>query len=381
MAAAAAAAAAAATAPAGPAVGWSAFHGFAVAWSPWGDGALAVGTGQYYGLAGNGGVEVFDGVNGSAVAGGGWREARAMRRWVCSGGTYAVAWSEAAPGLVVSGGANGVVALWDVGSSARDGLPIARWAGRHAGEVGGVACDPHVRTRLASGGWDGRLVVHDTGGGAPVSLASYTTPGSGRVYAVAWHPSNPHMLASNAGAAVCVWDVRAGAGTGPASVFPASRADVLALDWGKYAPWEVATGGADGAVRLWDTRAPRYALADLPGHLLPVSAVRYSPWEAGVLASASYDMSVRLWDGARGGTPVCTARYTHHREFVRGLDWDLAHRGVLASVGWDQAVAVWHTTAAAPPPPLPPLPPAFRPPPLPPAPPLLPRPIVPSIGS
>jgi WD40 repeat protein len=57
----------------------------------------------------------------------------------------------------------------------------------------------------------------------------------------------------------------------------------------------LASASADRTVRLWDGRSGA-AVQTLEGHSDSVSAVAFSP-DGKLLASASWDKTVRLWDG------------------------------------------------------------------------------------
>ena len=61
------------------------------------------------------------------------------------------------------------------------------------------------------------------------------------------------------------------------------------------------------------------------------------PHAGNLLASASYDMSVRIWDLDLGRT---VAIWDGHTEFAYGVDWSLFGEGWVGSVGWDGRVFV-----------------------------------------
>lgn len=89
---------------------------------------------------------------------------------------------------------------------------------------------------------------------------------------------------------------------------PVSGTEVLSLDWNKYRPWIIATGGVDKTIRVWDCRMvkPSGPSPDaqenvggqcenqIPGHEFAVRKVQWSPHRPELLASASYDMTCRV---------------------------------------------------------------------------------------
>ena len=79
-------------------------------------------------------------------------------------------------------------------------------------------------------------------------------------------------------------------------------------------------------MRLWDLRAPQQPVQVLAAHTFAVRRVRFCPHSAAQLLSASYDMSVCLWDVVTA-THRPLQQYNHHSEFVIGLEWSLFQEG------------------------------------------------------
>ena len=91
--------------------------------------------------------------------------------------------------------------------------------------------------------------------------------------------------------------------------------------------------------QLWDLRAPNAPLRELRAHSFAVRRLKYSPHAGEVLASASYDMTVALWN-VDAPEPL---QFVHdrHTEFVCGVDFNLYLPGQLATASWDESVHVF----------------------------------------
>jgi WD40 repeat protein len=98
----------------------------------------------------------------------------------------------------------------------------------------------------------------------------------------------------------------------------------------------LASAGADGSVRLWDTVNGEQTAA-LGGHSGWVRGVAFSP-DGAVLASAGGDGAIRLWD-ATGATQTSVMR-GHTGSGVGGVAFSPDGR-VLASAGGDGLVRLW----------------------------------------
>lgn len=132
----------------------------------------------------------------------------------------------------------------------------------------------------------------------------------------------------------------------------AAPSELLTHDWNKYNDTVVAVAGVDRVIRTFDVRSPDAGpQAVMQGHEYAVRRVAWSPHASDVLVSASYDMTVRLWNDGGGGpvAPAPGARVgrqmgimNRHTEFVTGVDWCLfGVGGWVASVGWDERVLLW----------------------------------------
>ncbi|KAJ1678351.1 ribosome biogenesis protein ytm1, partial [Spiromyces aspiralis] len=112
----------------------------------------------------------------------------------------------------------------------------------------------------------------------------------------------------------------------------------------------LASGHADKNIRLWDTRADDTSMVKLSllGHSSWVPSVRWSPTSPYMLASASHDGSLRVWD-IRSRTPLHTikpsgsdaasTRVSHARhERLLALEWS---HGFLATGGESGKLSIY----------------------------------------
>ncbi|KAJ2772688.1 Protein tssc1 [Coemansia nantahalensis] len=113
--------------------------------------------------------------------------------------------------------------------------------------------------------------------------------------AAAWHPAAAAQLATADGMCVRAWDLRADPRSQQTmAVEYAHSGKVRCLDYNPNLPYLLATGGDDGAVRVWDARSPAGALLDIGNHTHWVYSVAFNPNHDQLLLSAGGDGLVNL---------------------------------------------------------------------------------------
>ena len=98
----------------------------------------------------------------------------------------------------------------------------------------------------------------------------------------------------------------------------------------------VASASDDGTVRLWDV-ATESNTATLPGHTGLVNSVAFSPDSSTVASASGDDGTVRLWDVATGSN---TATLPGHTGWVNSVAFS-PDGNMLASGAWDCFINLW----------------------------------------
>ena len=103
----------------------------------------------------------------------------------------------------------------------------------------------------------------------------------------------------------------------------------------------LATASGDHTIRLWDVETGD-SLYTLTGHDEGVSGIAFGP--GGLLASVSGDRTLRLWDVA-AGAPVLTSR-AGHDSYLSAVAF--SPDGTVATAGWDGSVRLRDVSADRP---------------------------------
>ena len=92
------------------------------------------------------------------------------------------------------------------------------------------------------------------------------------------------------------WDTRAGTAPVTRVGLAHGKTDVHCCDWSPLRTHLLATGAADGGVRVWDRRRLQSAALTLTHHNGAVTNVEWSPHRAGVFASGDDDGLLCVWN-------------------------------------------------------------------------------------
>ncbi|MFF5447091.1 AAA family ATPase [Streptomyces sp. NPDC012888] len=308
-----------------------------------------------------------------------------------SGGMSAVACTTLeGRAVVVTGGDDGVVRVWDLSS----GRPVGRPLTGHTSAVSGVAAVTVGRRTVAvSGDNDGTVLVWDLGSGRLIGQQRSQRPGAvsvaacrtaeSRALAVTgsrfngalrvWDLSSEQpvgerftkqpdavltvdctmdgdrpvaVTVDTFGRAVKVWDLVTGQLISEAPGAYGGTVSALACGWLRDRIVAVTGSSADPLVRLWDLKTGQTIGTPLAGHTSPVSAVAHTHLDGRALAvTGSQDGTVRAWDLATA-QPIGEPLIGHSRRVDSVALTALEGRTVaVTGSSLDPTVRVWDIRA------------------------------------
>lgn len=170
------------------------------------------------------------------------------------------------------------------------------------------------------------------------TLLSHRLP----VTCVGFHPLFSTVASGSEDCTIKIWDYELGE---LERTLKSHTKAVLDVDFGgPRGNTLLASCSSDLTIKLWDPADEYKNIRTLPGHDHSVSSVRFipsgaagAPTSGNLLASASRDKTIRIWDVTTG---YCLRTLSGHGEWVRALSPSLDGRWLL-STSSDQTARMW----------------------------------------
>ncbi|KAL9257244.1 WD40 repeat-containing protein [Drosera capensis] len=294
----------------------------------------------------------------------------------------ACAWSPVGS-LLASGSGDSTARIWSVAEKGSSGPTNAVVLNHYKGRTNEKSKDVTTLdwngdgTLLATGSYDGQARIWNTNGELKATLSKHKQP----IFSLKWNNKGDYLLTGSCDKTAIVWDVKTeeckqqfDLHTGPTldvdwrnnSSFATSSTDKLIYVWkiGDLIPiktfaghkgevncvkWDpsgslLASCSDDVTAKIWSLKQDTF-IHDFKEHSKEIYTIRWSPTGPGtdnpnqplVLASASFDSTVKIWDVELG---KLLYNFNAHREPVYSIAFSPTGE-YLASGSLDQFLHIW----------------------------------------
>ncbi|XP_074570449.1 WD-40 repeat-containing protein MSI2-like [Curcuma longa] len=220
----------------------------------------------------------------------------------------------------------------------------------------GISWSPHKEGFLLSGSYDSKICLWDVGmmPEEKVLDARYMFEAhTDSVKDVAWHLKNENMFGSVGNDhLLMIWDLRSSASGKPQQSLKAHENKVNSLSFNPFNEWLLATASEDSTVNLFDLRKLTTSLHTCSGHVGSVAQVEWSPRHETIFASSAADKRLIIWDlnrigdeqtadDAVYGPPEAFFVHAGHTAKISEFSWNPEEPWVIASMAEDNILQVW----------------------------------------
>ncbi|KAK4055532.1 Ribosome assembly protein rrb1 [Microbotryomycetes sp. JL201] len=158
--------------------------------------------------------------------------------------------------------------------------------------------------RLLSGDIHSKIYMTTMGQSAFTSSPKPFVSHTDSVEDLQWSPSEPTVFAScSADKSIRVWDIRVKDRKSVIGVAGAHESDVNVISWNLKTNYLLASGGDEGAIKIWDLRNFKGTKAPAPSpvaafnwHTAPITSIEWHPTEESCFAASGADDQLTLWD-------------------------------------------------------------------------------------
>jgi len=241
----------------------------------------------------------------------------------------------------------------------------------------------HTGSALATGSYDGLARIWNANGKLTRTLSKHKEP----IFSIKWNASGKYLLSGSVDKTAIIWDAQKGevlqqfafhkeptldvdwrdedtfascstdkmihvcklGHSESLKCFQGHKHEVNAIRWDPSGQW-LASCSDDHTAKVW-SMSQSNCVRDLQDHSKEIYTIKWSPTGPGsanptgklILASASFDSTIRLWDAVSG---VCLHVLSRHSDPVYSVAFS-SNGEYLASGSFDKSLLIWRVKTGA----------------------------------
>lgn len=167
-------------------------------------------------------------------------------------------------------------------------------------------------------------------------------------YALDWSPvSEGRLLTGDCSKFIYLWNPQAGSWTVDKSPFTAHTGSVEDVQWSPSEDNVFASCSVDQTIRIWDIRKKNQSALCVKAHDSDVNVISWNKIASHALLSGADDGSIKAWDLRKFDPESPTAAFTWHRQAITSVAWSPFEGPVLAAASADNQISIWDLSLEA----------------------------------